>query len=657
MKTIVHLLILSMSLGMLFAFSPLCAGAQSKPFEDGDRVLIIGDSITHYGVYHMLLNEFYQTRYPGSNIKFFSGGRSGDTAAGALVRLPEEIEKVKPTKATVMLGMNDVGRTSYSAAIPSETQLKSRMDMIDTYEKNVEKIVDLLQEKKIEVTLITPTPYDDTLQAAAVNNVGYGGALREATLRMKAIGQKKGVAVIDVNTPMNAINFAIQKDNPAATIIGADRIHPGVDGHNVMAQLILQQQGALGDVASVHIDGSGAKLITAKDAKVTAITKMGGGLQFTYQPQRLPAFADSNYMIADSYVNFTKDINRETITITNLTPAVYQLKIDGKEAGEYTHIGFSYGVNIATLAANAQRDTLAKIRSVSTARYNTQIKLRDKAFTLWMMKSQGYSDMKKYYDDKYTNMDAFNRTRLDNALYAMDHEADIDKQVEAYEQEMESLIKPAACKMEIIKTDKVLPVETPTPTPSPTPTPTPTPTPVPTPKMEIEGIKEHWGEMYIERLGGEGLLKGMYSGGDFAPDKPVTRAEFAALAARAGKFLAKSNTNPFSDVDKLAWHYEDLIASYENGLIKGTGDGLFSPDLTISRQDMAVMLQRGFAYPTAPPSDFVDRAEIADYAKQAVDSCVKKGIITGNPGKVFEPEGLVTRAQMAAVLCRVMVSR
>ena len=95
-------------------------------FEDGDRVVFVGDSITHSGKYHIFLADYYATRFPGKRIEFLNGGIGGDVIPGALKRVASDILSRHPNKATIMLGMNDVGGAIYDDPNPSPEVLRSR---------------------------------------------------------------------------------------------------------------------------------------------------------------------------------------------------------------------------------------------------------------------------------------------------------------------------------------------------------------------------------------------------------------------------------------------------------------------------------------------------------------------------------------------------
>jgi hypothetical protein len=94
------------------------------------------------------------------------------------------------------------------------------------------------------------------------------------------------------------------------------------------------------------------------------------------------------------------------------------------------------------------------------------------------------------------------------------------------------------------------------------------------------------------------------------------------------------------------------------GIVSGTGGNNFDPNTEVSRQDLAVIVARfadlaGKQLPeTRQYADFLDSAEVADYAKDAIEAFFKAGIISGKPGNLFDPKGQATRAEVAAILHR-----
>ena len=77
----------------------------------------------------------------------------------------------------------------------------------------------------------------------------------------------------------------------------------------------------------------------------------------------------------------------------------------------------------------------------------------------------------------------------------------------------------------------------------------------------------------------------------FDPSANITRAEFAALASRMLKLNENtSEDTPFTDVDNSKWYYNSIAAVYENGLINGKSNTTFDPEGNITREEMAKII-------------------------------------------------------------------
>lgn len=106
---------------------------------------------------------------------------------------------------------------------------------------------------------------------------------------------------------------------------------------------------------------------------------------------------------------------------------------------------------------------------------------------------------------------------------------------------------------------------------------------------------------------------------------------------------------PFADVAKGSWYYEGVRYAYENGLMSGTGEGTFSPDLPTSRGMLVTILYRLAGSPAAGSASFTDVAKGQRYA-DGVAWASANGVVSGYPDGSFRPNDTITREQMAAIL-------
>ena len=109
--------------------------------------------------------------------------------------------------------------------------------------------------------------------------------------------------------------------------------------------------------------------------------------------------------------------------------------------------------------------------------------------------------------------------------------------------------------------------------------------------------------------------------------------------------------NNVNDYDGLL-----IYSLMQAGIVSGTSDTTFSPDATVTRQEAAAMLYRalkhlGYSKPVSS-DNFSDMADVADWAKEAVNAMSDTGIMNGVGGERFDPNGLYTYNQVAVTVYR-----
>ena len=217
---------------LLFFLTNTSLAAPAPAFVANDRWVAIGDSITQDTAYARYVDLFQVIRRPDQPVTYLNAGVSGDSAAGALRRFDWDIlpaDGPAPTVATIMLGMNDCGRDLYAPGSPDDALAqKKRHDWLDAYAKAMRTLVERLEASGVRVILITPSPYDDTSAMDKPNLPGANTALAACADIARALAAERDLAVIDLNGPLTAYNQRRQKADPTFTMIGGDRVHPGV---------------------------------------------------------------------------------------------------------------------------------------------------------------------------------------------------------------------------------------------------------------------------------------------------------------------------------------------------------------------------------------------------------------------------------------------
>jgi endo-1,4-beta-xylanase len=166
-----------------------------------------------------------------------------------------------------------------------------------------------------------------------------------------------------------------------------------------------------------------------------------------------------------------------------------------------------------------------------------------------------------------------------------------------------------------------------------------------------------WARPYIEALAAREAVNGV--GNDsFQPNGELTRAQFITMLVQLFDLEDASASAAFTDAKKGDWYYVAVASAQKLGIVEGKPAGSFGIGDAISRQDMAVMLHRaskvtGLTWSGGKgASAFMDADSIAPYAAEAVAVMEEQGIMNGMGEGNFDPRGLSTRAQAAAVLYR-----
>jgi len=158
----------------------------------------------------------------------------------------------------------------------------------------------------------------------------------------------------------------------------------------------------------------------------------------------------------------------------------------------------------------------------------------------------------------------------------------------------------------------------------------------------------HWAETAIEEWSDYGIIQG--ANGAFRPDDSITRGEMATIIQRIMQYT-KCAANTFADLDNTAWYAEPVLKLNAAGVMLGDGT-LVRPLDTITRQEAVVMLSRALGLNAMPCSGvlpFSDSGDISSWAIAAVSTMSDYDYLDWCDGS-FQPRTPITRAEVVATL-------
>ncbi len=177
---------------------------------------------------------------------------------------------------------------------------------------------------------------------------------------VKALATKEGTSVADLNTSVvAALKKAVELDKENAPKLIEDRVHPGPGGQLIMAAALLKAWNAPALVSSVEIEPTG-KVVHAANTKVEN-SNAEKPLAWTQLDQCLPMPIDLRNPIMALAVKASdveQTLNQQTLKVSGLSAAKYQLKIDDKDVAKLTKEELAAGVNLALFDTPMMRQAL-----------------------------------------------------------------------------------------------------------------------------------------------------------------------------------------------------------------------------------------------------------------------------------------------------------
>lgn len=187
-------------------------------------------------------------------------------------------------------------------------------------------------------------------------------------------------------------------------------------------------------------------------------------------------------------------------------------------------------------------------------------------------------------------------------------------------------------------------------------------TKAPTTQFSDIGNFYGWASESIYRLVEQGVLSGV-GDGKFAPEKNVTRGEFAKMLVLSKGLTPEANpAGLFTDVAKSDWYAPYVEAASKAGFIEGVGDHKFNPNANINRNEIAILAVRAMGKEdeakafTGTLSEYKDEAKIPVWAKGYVKVATDKKLFDNIAVAYFNGNSKINRAEAAVMIDRTINS-
>ena len=140
------------------------------------------------------------------------------------------------------------------------------------------------------------------------------------------------------------------------------------------------------------------------------------------------------------------------------------------------------------------------------------------------------------------------------------------------------------------------------------------------------------------------------------PQNGITRAEVATIFFRLltdeTRNANSTKSNSYSDVAAGAWYNHAVSTLSAMGIVKGDSNGKFNPNAPITRAEFAAIAARFDDKANSTTADFSDI--VSHWAKNEISAASNNGWITGYPDGTFRPDNKITRAEAMTLVNRVL---
>jgi len=339
------------------------ADAGSPPraiLRKGQRVAVVGDSITEQKLYSRYIELYLLGCLPELELRVIQLGWGGETAGGFANRMNYDLMSYKPDVVTTCYGMNDGGYKPVDEATGKR------------YHDTRADIISRLKNSGATVVVGSPGAVDTRFfKGGGKTAAMYNATLSELRDIARKLAEHYQMPFADVIDPMlSGMESAKRALGEEYDVCGRDGVHPGPNGHLIMAYAFLKAMGLDGEIGTITLDAGAG---TAKATEGHAILSADKG-KVEVESRRYPfCFSGDEKSPGGTrsilpYVPFNQDLNRLTLVVKNLPGEKARIQWGALSKG-FTKAELEKGVNLAEqFSENPFTESFRKLEGLVAAK-------------------------------------------------------------------------------------------------------------------------------------------------------------------------------------------------------------------------------------------------------------------------------------------------
>jgi lysophospholipase L1-like esterase len=307
----------------------------------GDRIVFLGDSITHQGFWVASLECALLAAMPELELEFFNAGVGGDVAAQALARMADEVVAQKPALVFVLLGMNDGGYRERDDAVARR------------FADGLQRIVGDVARCGARAIVLGPTFYDSAPRARRNDpKVAPREFYNDVLLGLEALARDAAKdGFVALNAPMAELTRELRASDPAYTMV-PDGIHPDAAGGFVIAATILRELWREAPPVEVTLAAP------ADEERTEALVEL----------RRIPCPVPAAAHALRGKLDFDRRWNRFVLRAAGAPRGRYALSADGTELGMVSGDELNAGVDLLPHAQAPWNQKTARLAELAEHR-------------------------------------------------------------------------------------------------------------------------------------------------------------------------------------------------------------------------------------------------------------------------------------------------